>query len=227
MNQAERPSGMANTSSGGGKRRILVCDDHLMIREAIRPVLEQAGFEVDEAWDKQSSIDKISKNGAYDIVLLDFNMPDMAGLESIGSVMEANAPHDVVLLSGAASPMSVTRALSKGIKGYIPKSSSMKSLVSAIKLVLSGEIYVPYSFFQSSAGADKSLNSEGSKGNFLTEREKKILYAVANGESNKQIAHDLGLSEVTIKVAMRSICEKLDAKNRTQAAIIAKQLQIV
>lgn len=217
---------MVSNESDAVKTRVMVADDHQLLRDAMSAPLKQVGFDVQMADSFETTCDLIETAGYFDIVLLDVDMPGMDGLNSIKTILTHNAPGAVVLFSGSVSPILVKRALDEGAKGFIPKSVSLKSLENALRLVETGEMFVPYGFLESSGNGTSAKPADG-RAVKLTERELEVLYGVANGQSNKEIAFELGFTEVTIKMHMRSICSKLGAKNRTQASMIAKQRQII
>ena len=105
-----------------------------------------------------------------------------------------------------------------GASGFVPKTLGAKSMMSAIRLMLAGEIFVPFDFMRQ---ADQKTVAN------LTERETQVLDGLCAGKSNKEIARDLDLQEVTIKLHVKTLCRKLDAKNRTQAAMIAKERDLL
>lgn len=220
------PAVTQNNASVTNAIRILLVDDHQLLLDAIKRPLQQVGFEIFTSNSFSATCEQINENGFFDVVLLDVNMPDMNGLTSIKTIINLNEPGATVLFSGSASTILVSRALEEGAKGYIPKSLPLSTLENALRLVASGERFVPYCFIEA-ANRDYAGQMPPKPGAKLSARELRVLYGASVGQSNKEIAHELALSEVTIKMHMRSICCKLGAKNRTQAAMIAKQLQII
>ncbi|SLN49164.1 Transcriptional regulatory protein DegU [Aquimixticola soesokkakensis] len=193
---------------------ILLADDHQMVCDALKRVLsEDHGFQVDIAHDLEGTLRGLA-TGAYDVVLLDLSMPGMDGLAGLRRVVFAAPDSHVVLFSGNADDRTVWAAIDAGAKGYIPKSLSSQSLASTLQLVASGQQFVPLSVSRSAA-----LRTENTP---LSAQEIHILTSVANGKTNREIALDLELAEITIKVKMRAICTRLGAKNRTHAAMLAK-----
>ncbi|MDD9920869.1 MAG: response regulator transcription factor, partial [Boseongicola sp.] len=142
----------------------------------------------------------------------------MDGLAGLARMKEANDGRPVAILSGTATPQVARDAIDAGAAGFVPKTLGAKSMVSAIRFMAAGETYVPYDFMQQ-ADAKTVAN--------LTERETDVLRGLCEGKSNKEIARDLDLQEVTIKLHVKTLCRKLDAKNRTQAAMIARDRQLV
>jgi len=217
----------ATAAAESGSIKVLIADDHQLLLDAMVRPLEKCGFDVHLANSFSSACERIRADGPFDVVLLDLNMPGMDGLSTIKSIVAENAGGSVVLFSGSVSRVVVMRALEEGARGFIPKSVSLRSLENALRLVASGERFVPYSFFETPQDNRAKREPASDAASKLNERELKVLYGASIGQSNKEIAHDLSISEVTVKMHMRSICTKLGAKNRTQAAMIAKQTQII
>lgn len=209
-------------SAPRGAISVLVADDHQLLRDMMGDLLLQEGdMTIDMAGDLNAALERIRSHGGYDVVLLDYLMPGVHGLEGVRQAVEANAPSPVVLISGNITRDKVNEAMAIGVRGYIPKTLAAKSLAHAIRFVAAGETFVPLSFLN--GGADTS--TEESFG--LSQQERRVLSLLAEGKSNKEIARDIARSEVTVKMHMRSICQKLDAKNRTHAVLIAKDAGIV
>jgi DNA-binding NarL/FixJ family response regulator len=142
----------------------------------------------------------------------------MNGLAGLSRMIEANDGRPVALISGDATPTTANDAISAGAAGFVPKTLGAKSMVSAIKFMAAGEVFVPFGFMQQ-AKPDAIAG--------LSERESQVLRGLCEGKSNKEIARDLDLQEVTIKLHVKTLCRKLEAKNRTQAAMIAKDRNLV
>ena len=194
--------------------RLLVADDHDLVRETISLFLEAEGISDIVSVDSlEAALKAISESGTFDLVLLDYNMPGMDGLTGLHRALEANKNRPVAILSGTASSQVANEAIAAGAAGFIPKTLGSKSMLSAIRFMAAGEVFLPFSFMQQ---AEKKT-----VGN-LTERETEVLRGLVEGKSNKEIARDLDLQEVTIKLHVKTLCRKLDAKNRTQAAMIAR-----
>lgn len=194
--------------------RILVADDHDLVRETIAAFLD--GGDVDEV-QTVATLDEAlrvtSLSGSFDLVLLDYNMPGMNGLEGLTRMREANEGRPVAILSGSASRDVADAALKSGAQGFIPKTLSARSLLTAARFMAAGEIYAPVDFMQ------KAGTGEGGA---LTRRELEVLRGICEGKSNKEIARDLELQEVTVKLHVKTLSRKLEARNRTHAAMIAR-----
>lgn len=200
--------------------RLLVADDHDLVREAIASFLQNSdGISVVET---AATLDEALRiaTGEYvfDLILLDYEMPGMSGLRGLARMKEAVGKVPVALLSGTAAPSIAKDAIAAGAAGFVPKTLSSKSMVSAVKFMAMGEIYAPFDFMQ---------QAEAKTVGDLTERETAVLQGLCEGKSNKEIARDLDLQEVTIKLHVKTLSRKLEARNRTHAAMIAKERNLV
>ncbi|HBB83198.1 MAG TPA: DNA-binding response regulator [Sulfitobacter sp.] len=203
--------------------RILIADDHDMVRETIAMFLDADGATVTEAAsDLAGALDKIKTQPPYDLVLLDYTMPGMKGLQGLQTVLDINEGRPVGLISGTATRLIAEQALEMGAIGFLPKTLPAKSLVNAVRFMAAGETYAPVSFM---SGKDNPEETDFEKA--LSERERQVLRGLMTAQSNKEIARDLDLQEVTIKLHVKTLCRKLDAKNRTDAAIIARDAGFV
>jgi two-component system nitrate/nitrite response regulator NarL len=201
------------------KMKILVADDHDLLRETLVMFLESAGgFKADSTADFNGVADLIKSGNRYDVILLDLNMPGMAGLDGLTRAAELAPSSRIALISGMANRETAEKALEMGAAGFLPKTLSAKSLVNAIKFMAMGEQYAPIDFM--TAEEDHAQNPIAEK---LTERELQVLKGLTQGKSNKEIARDLDLQEPTVKLHMKTLYRKLGASNRTQAALIAKE----
>ncbi|MBT8155207.1 response regulator transcription factor [Epibacterium ulvae] len=199
--------------------RILIADDHDMVRETISAYLSsEGGADVTTAIDLQSALQEVETSGPFDLVLLDYNMPGMMGLDGLTRTLAANGGKGVGILSGTAPARTAQDALAAGAIGFIPKTMGAKSLLNAVRFMSAGEIYMPVELMREQAAAETHPLAQK-----LSPRELEVLGGLSRGLSNKEIARELDLQEVTIKLHVRTLCRKLKAKNRTQAALIAKE----
>lgn len=198
--------------------KILIADDHGLVRDTICDYLQrESAMEVSAAADLPSAMDTLRAGGPFDLVLLDLDMPGMNGLDGLETALRLNNEHPVAILSGVATREMVEQALSAGAMGYLPKTMAAKSLIHAVRLLASGERYAPLEFLTGPASGPKAA-----EGFALTRREREVVVRLVRGKSNKEIASDLVLSEATVKLHLKTLCRKLGARNRTHAAMIAR-----
>jgi two-component system, NarL family, nitrate/nitrite response regulator NarL len=196
--------------------RILVADDHGLVRETIAAFLVNEGFpDVQTVASLDEAVAAVKKTGAFDLVLLDYNMPGMNGLAGLEAMALANGGKSVALMSGTATPEIAEEAIANGAAGFVPKTLGSKSMVAAVRFMLAGEIYAPFAFLNQERGPTNSV---------LSPRELEMVKGICEGKSNKEIARDHDLQEVTVKLHVKTMSRKLGAKNRTHAAMIAKSM---
>lgn len=199
--------------------RVLVADDHDLVRETIAAFLHAEGIgEILTAADLDEGLQKVTASGGFDLVLLDYDMPGMSGLAGLQTMMRANAGRPVALISGALSPDLAEQALEMGAAGFVPKTLASRSMVAAVRFMAAGEIFAPLSLIRRANEAADGL---------LSPREFDVLRGLSGGKSNKEIARDLALQEVTVKLHVKTMSRKLGAKNRTHAAMIARDRKLV
>lgn len=196
---------------------VLIADDHDLLVEMVEACLVSEGFKNNNrARSLDEALEKIASKGSFDIVLLDLDMPGMNGLQGIEKAIAANKDGAVVLFSGQARQEAVFRALEMGARGYVPKTLTAKSMTNALKFIASGEVFVP-----SAVAASMAQGQRSRRPSTLTAKEMDVLRGICRGDANKGIARDLGLTEITVKMHVRSICAKLNVSNRTQIAMTA------
>ena len=199
--------------------KILIADDHDLLRDTLVAFVESAGgIETLTAPDLDAALQLIDSEGPFDLVLLDYNMPGMRGLDGLRRAREKRGAPNVALLSGEASRTIVEDALAAGASGFVPKTLPAKSLVNAIRFMAMGEQFVPVEFM--TQDADDKVPPLAQE---LTQRELQVLRGLTEGKSNKQIARDLDLSEPTVKLHVKTLYRKIGAANRTQAAMLARE----
>jgi DNA-binding NarL/FixJ family response regulator len=202
--------------------RILLADDHVLVRDALKSYIERLADDaaVIVASSFPEAFALAERDTALDLVILDLRMPGMNGLEGLTRMRGLRPSTPVVIISGLARPQDITDAMAAGAAGFFPKTLNGAALVSAVRLVLAGERFVP-STDHAGNGVDGAARVEDEATSSLTTRERQVLDLLTKGMSNKEIARQLELQEVTIKLHVRGICRKLGAKNRTQAALRA------
>ena len=199
--------------------RILIADDHDLLRDTLVLFLENEGGIVTSAVGTlEQAVDCIKVDERYDLILLDYNMPGMNGLEGLRRAIALSGGQRVALISGEATKQIAEDALQAGAAGFVPKSLPAKSLVSAVKFMAMGEQFAPIDFM--TAVDNSPSNPLVDK---LTERELQVLKGLTEGKSNKEIARDLDIQEPTVKLHMKTLYRKVGAANRTQAALFARE----
>ena len=200
--------------------RILIADDHDLLRETLSMFLASEGsIDTALASTLDAALDLIQSEEKFDLIMLDYNMPGMAGLNGLKRAMEASGGSPVALMSGIASRSVAEEALSFGAAGFVPKTLAAKTLVNAVRFMAMGEKYAPIDFMT----ADDPTVAPNPLAQKLSRRELQVLEGLSKGKSNKEIARDLDLQEPTIKLHVKTLYRKIGAANRTQAALIAKQ----
>lgn len=199
--------------------KVLIADDHDLVRDALVSYVEATGdILACTASDLDSVFSTIKADGPFDLILLDFNMPGMNGLQGLEKVLTLSDRPRVALISGEATRDIAERALEAGAAGFVPKTLPAKSLINAIRFMAMGEQYAPVDFMSAEPVETKHPLTEK-----LTTRETQVLKGLTEGKSNKEIARDLDLSEPTVKLHVKTLYRKIDVSNRTQAAIVAKE----
>lgn len=199
--------------------KILLADDHELVRDTIAAFLSrEPGLQIVVVGDFAAAAERITKEGPFDLVLLDWGMPGMDGLDGLARAKTLNYGSPVGIISGTANRTVAEKVLASGAAGFVPKSLPAKSLVHAVRFMAAGEQYAPIRFMTEKEDAPE--NPLAAK---LTKREMEVLGGLVEGHSNKEIALALDLQEVTVKLHVKTLCRKIGARNRTQAAIIAKE----
>ncbi|AQS35725.1 two component transcriptional regulator, LuxR family [Shewanella psychrophila] len=207
---------------------IIIADDHPLFRNALRhalsgPFSDTNWFEADSADALQSLLE--NKDQAYDLVMLDLQMPGSHGYSTLIHLRTHFPDLPVIVISAHEDNMTISRAMHYGSSGFIPKSASMETLAAALTSVLYGDIWLP-DHAEIQEIKEDATDLMASKLADLTPQQYKVLQMFAEGLLNKQIAYDLGVSEATIKAHATAIFRKLGVRNRTQAVISLQQLEM-
>ncbi|MDW4498529.1 response regulator transcription factor [Sulfitobacter sp. D35] len=197
--------------------RILIADDHDLLRDTLLLYLEKEGGIETVAVADLADAEKQLTEGPFDLVLLDYSMPGMNGLEGLERVMAMEGAHRVAIISGTATREVAEETLARGAAGFLPKTLPARSLINAVRFMAMGEQYAPLDFLRAEEAGDKHPLTEK-----LSQREIEVLEGLTQGKSNKEIARDLDIREPTVKLHMKTLYRKIGASNRTQAAMIAR-----
>jgi len=200
--------------------KVLVADDHELLRDTLELYFQQSdGVDADFVGDYPSALEKMQGETEYDLVLLDYSMRGMNGLEGLKAALSVAGSNRVALMSGIAPRDVAAEALNLGAAGFVPKTLSAKSLLSAVRFMAEGERYAPIDFLM---GEDQTslANPLAEK---LLSREVQVLRRLRAGMSNKEIARELGVTEPTVKLYLKSLFRKINVNNRTQAALFAQE----
>jgi two-component system, NarL family, nitrate/nitrite response regulator NarL len=205
--------------------RILLADDHALVRQGLAFFLRRLGREVAivEAGTLEEAIAASARTDAIDLIILDLNMPGMGGLNGLDAVRVRRPDVPVVILSGAGTDADAREASARGAAGFIPKALSAEETLAALRLALAGERYFPQCLEPPDATAAAIAPGDGPL-RALSPREREVLALLVGGHPNKEIARRLGLQEVTVKLHLKGLFRKLGASNRTQAVTTALRM---
>lgn len=202
--------------------RVLIADDHKMVREGLRRILEFDGEiqVIDEADNGEECIKKI-RSSKPDIVLLDINMPVMNGIEALQEIRKKKLKTKVIILTVHNEIEYLLRAVDIGIDGYVLKDSDAHELIRAVTSVYEGDKFIQPSLIPLLNSKLIARDLDAERLEQLSKREIEVLKLVAVGMFNKEIGVELGISERTVKNRLSSIFKKIDSSDRTQAAVFA------
>ncbi|SIP90312.1 response regulator transcription factor [Pseudacidovorax sp. RU35E] len=216
--------------------RVLLIDDHPLFAQGLTFLLAELAPDVGCAT-ARSVREALAQPGPFDLVLLDFNLPGVTGLEALAEVRAHFDEVPTVLLSGEEKPDVIRAAIDGGAMGYVPKSSTPAVLLAALRLVLAGGCYLPAQLLaglwpESAAAPAPELGAlPTAQGRTawaerlaLTERQLAVLQRAIQGKSNKVIARETNLAEGTVKAHLSTAFRVLGARNRTEAVFRAAQL---
>ncbi|MFT5707134.1 MAG: DNA-binding NarL/FixJ family response regulator [Oceanospirillaceae bacterium] len=206
-------------------RKIIIADDHPLFRQALLQILMAKLPQV--IWIQAETVEQLNstleEHPDADLLLLDLNIPGAHGFNSLIKIRSSKPHLPVVVVSAHEDENTVIKAMGFGASGFVPKSSPVELIFKAIRQVLKGEIWVPEHIDLSRANHSTDI---GERISSLTPQQHKILLMFADGLLNKQIAHQLSLSEATVKAHATAIFRKLNVLNRTQAVIAIGQLEV-
>ena len=222
---------MKKASTDSVTMKLLIVDDHPVLRDGLVALLQHASPDTTVLQARNAIEGLALADGCadLDVILLDLEMPGMKGLEALSEFGRKRPDVPVIVLSSSEDARDVRQSLASGALGYVPKSASQQVLLSAIRLVMNGDLYIPPLILD-----DKSLQlAPGGQGanpertSLLTPRQIEILRLLSEGMPNKTIATTLGLSVKTVKVHITTIFRALNVVNRTQAAVAGRKAGII
>ena len=207
--------------------KLLIVDDHPVVRDGLAALLRQSGPEVTVLLAEGGSQGLALADGHpdLDLVVLDLAMPGSDGFATLHEFGRLQPQLPVVVVSSSEDPRDVRRALASGALGYIPKSAPPRTILAAVQFVLAGNVYVPSLLAENRPTRDEPGNYSARKSNVsLTGRQIDVLRLLRQGRSNKEIGRALGLSEKTVKVHVTALFKALNVANRIQAAAMADKV---
>jgi len=224
--------------------KILIADDHRLVIEAVKAKLSE--LEADIEFVLAMSVDELLAGASddVDLAMIDLNMPGAEGQAHIDEIRRRHPAVPVIVLSGYEDPAVMRSALERGVLGFIPKAYSPEVMLSAVRLVLAGGVYVPPMMLSAvppgvvaglppagAVGGGASVSSVAGSAqtlehlrNVLTERQVEVLQLLSQGKPNKLIGRALGISEGTVKIHLAAIFRALNVRNRTEAVVAAQSL---
>ena len=209
------------------KIEIIIADDHMMIREGLKQLLELDGTMkvIAEANDGEECLNLLNKRIHPDILLLDINMPKKNGIEVLEYIKQNKIPVKVLILTVHNEVEYLLKAVDIGIDGYLLKDSSYDELKEAIDVVISGNTYIQPSLLPALNESMEDYALDKEKIELLTKRELDVLRLISEGCSNKKISDELTISERTVKNHISHIFKKIDVEDRTQAAVLLFEIR--
>jgi DNA-binding NarL/FixJ family response regulator len=216
--------------------KILVVDDHVLLREALCGALRelQGDVTVLEASDSREATRTVKEHNDLDLIMLDLALPDRDGFDLLAEVRGSDPSVSIVVLSALQDRDSIVRALDLGAVGFIPKSSSRKVILGALQLIFSGGTYIPPQALACGVRPPGQASptqpaQNGARVGWppdlgLTKRQLDVLALLTRGKSNKAISRTLSLAEPTVKGHVRAILKALKVSNRTEAVVAAGEL---
>jgi DNA-binding NarL/FixJ family response regulator len=222
------PASTAETLIAAAKR-VLIADDHPLYRDALRAVIPQAcpQAEIAEACTQEEVLAQVVSDSAFDLIVLDLNLPGAMGYSCLKQTRQVAKLTPIIVVSALDDAAIMGKAVLAGATAYVPKSASRQVLVDAIRIIMEGGTYMPaqaMAALRSAQSAGQATEASAVTQDELTSRQRRVLKLLAEGFSNKHIARDLDISEITVKAHVSAILKKLGVANRVQAAIEARRL---
>lgn len=206
---------------------LLIADDHPLYRDALRFALNLSDHQLTilEASDLNQTLDLVQNND-IDLLLLDLHMPGSNDLFGLIHIRKLYPDLPVAVISGLEDQNIVSKVINTGAMGFIPKTTGSESIAKAVETILDGDTWVPESLANDIDEADNEFAALAEKVSSLTTAQYKVLCFMRDGLLNKQIGFELDIAEATVKAHVTAVFKKLGINNRTQAVLIASQLQL-
>lgn len=213
--------------------RVLIADDHPLVIDALQKYFMSfdPNVEVIRATNLKQALASAHRSSDLDLIILDLYLPDVSGIEGLTRLHSQCQDVPIVIISGIADRHEMMSALDRGAAGFIPKNLSPAAIVKALELVLTGERYVPSILLTGRGLSDKEVDYKGiaasetgSPLDKLTHRQREVLALLFDGNTNKKIAFEMGVKEITAAFHLRGLFKKLNVSNRTQAVTMAVRL---
>ena len=209
--------------------RLMLADDHQMLREGLRRSMLEEGFDVvGEAQDGVEAV-RLAEELLPDVILMDVSMPNCDGVEACRQVKASGSEARVVMLTMHADKEVLTNAIRAGASGYLVKDSSTSEIAEAVRMAAGGETVLSPQIAKSMLDEVRRLDQKArtEEERTVTKREEEVLQLIADGCSTPEVADRLYISQKTVKNHLASIYQKLDARDRTQAVLQAVRMGIV
>jgi len=216
--------------------KILIADDHRLVVEAVKTKLSEIARNVEFVLAMSADEMRAFADDTLDLAIVELNMPGADGCSHVDELRCRYPALPVIVLSGCRDPGQIYNLFEHGVLGFIPKAYSSEVMLSAVRLVLAGGVYVPplvlAALFdgvtdnplESKQAREQAIPTLESLRNVLTERQVKVLELVSQGKPNKLIGRELGISDGTVKIHLAAIFRALDVRNRTEAVVAAQSL---
>ena len=205
--------------------KILIVDDHALVREGLRQVLRGLKDDVNvlDAANCARAFELTRQHADLDLVLLDYHLPDMNGQEALEVFNSQHPELPIIMLSGFMNPLLMRQVLNKGAAAFLPKSGNSEELLSAIRVILAGDEYLPPQSTPSQTSGLLGATATDTLSPNFTPRQEEVLQLLLDGYSNKEIGKILSLSNETVKNHVSAILRGFDVSNRTQAVMAASR----
>ena len=206
---------------------LLIADDHPLYRDALKGALGIAFSDLTilESGDLNETVNMLQQHDV-DLLLLDLHMPGSSDLFGLLHIQKTFPDVPIAVVSGTEDVSLISKVVGVGAMGFIPKTASAKNISDAVNAMLGGDVWVPESVRQQIEQVDENFSMLAESVASLTPAQYKVLCYMRDGLLNKQIGYNLDIAEATVKAHVTAIFRKLSINNRTQAVLIASELQL-